>query len=620
MSWRNQRSFDESYGNNPGGYGQPGSSRGYGMPNYVSEDEALARQLQGELDLNDENPDYHASPPQQQNVPLVPTAASGNYPGAHTAGTVSAEDESYPAIDPSKFTEYALDLPNLQAFTQQVCSVGCVQCGKKLLDSSVTPNAVAKPWFEKKRSNSHSALECSQCNATTCMGCGNSVITTGATQDWKLTWCCDGGRLFMLWVLLCLHDQQYIQERARSKQGGGFRAPSISRWTNFMPGSSQEASDRSVTQVTDYLEMLWPGSVENSESRFDHQPPSVLLTMVLNSFVLERIGSLVRNDSIEDVSSRTGVYDKVLSLVGAMGAHPDTAGLVVNERIARDEAQGLLKISFGKGSSSNRGKAKADASPSIATCLENLASQSRILVQNFGARKGKKLLTSQATLDICNGVLHIASILAKYMPATIPTLKHPTTEWEHWQRKNAVLTLSDDTIFAVHGFGRQARSLKHSADKRIGLIVRQIANLGTSLPPGIFIRYATSRPDVWKVLIIGPLNTPYENGCFEFDVFFPGTYPRTPPFFYFVQAGRYRMVINPNLHPDGKVCLSLLNTWSGPQWDPKHSTPLQVLVSIQAMIFCEEPWYNEPGHQRDVERGVTRSDRAQMAVMTYNTR
>jgi hypothetical protein len=31
-----------------------------------------------------------------------------------------------------------------------------------------------------------------------------------------------------------------------------------------------------------------------------------------------------------------------------------------------------------------------------------------------------------------------------------------------------------------------------------------------------------------------------------------------------------------NLYNCGKVCLSLLGTWSGPGWDPAHSTLLQV--------------------------------------------
>ncbi|KAJ4293216.1 glycylpeptide N-tetradecanoyltransferase [Kalmusia sp. IMI 367209] len=45
----------------------------------------------------------------------------------------------------------------------------------------------------------------------------------------------------------------------------------------------------------------------------------------------------------------------------------------------------------------------------------------------------------------------------------------------------------------------------------------------------------------------------------------------------------------------GKISVpSLLGTWQGEPWHPGESTLLQVLVSIQAMIFCEEPMYNEP--------------------------
>lgn len=57
--------------------------------------------------------------------------------------------------------------------------------------------------------------------------------------------------------------------------------------------------------------------------------------------------------------------------------------------------------------------------------------------------------------------------------------------------------------------------------------------------------------------------------------------------------------INPNLYNSGKVCLSLLNTWSGSgqeKWIPKQSTILQVLVSIQGLILNSEPYFNEPGY------------------------
>lgn len=56
--------------------------------------------------------------------------------------------------------------------------------------------------------------------------------------------------------------------------------------------------------------------------------------------------------------------------------------------------------------------------------------------------------------------------------------------------------------------------------------------------------------------------------------------------------------LNPNLYACGKVCLSLLNTWSGgpnEKWTPGVSTILQVLVSIQGLILNAKPFFNEPG-------------------------
>lgn len=58
--------------------------------------------------------------------------------------------------------------------------------------------------------------------------------------------------------------------------------------------------------------------------------------------------------------------------------------------------------------------------------------------------------------------------------------------------------------------------------------------------------------------------------------------------------------LNPNLYECGKVCLSLLGTWSGKQrenWIPGESTMLQVLVSIQALILNADPFFNEPGYE-----------------------
>lgn len=61
--------------------------------------------------------------------------------------------------------------------------------------------------------------------------------------------------------------------------------------------------------------------------------------------------------------------------------------------------------------------------------------------------------------------------------------------------------------------------------------------------------------------------------------------------------------VNPNLYESGKVCLSLLNTWTGSGnelWNPKSSTILQVLLSLQALVLNEKPYFNEAGYDAQI--------------------
>ena len=81
------------------------------------------------------------------------------------------------------------------------------------------------------------------------------------------------------------------------------------------------------------------------------------------------------------------------------------------------------------------------------------------------------------------------------------------------------------------------------------------------------------------MLIDGPSNTPYEDGVFLFDVMLPHDYPTSPPLFHYLSYASDRL--NPNLYVDGKVCVSLLGTWSGKVIDYFHFLLFFVFV-------CEE--------------------------------
>ncbi|KAK1380351.1 Ubiquitin-conjugating enzyme [Heracleum sosnowskyi] len=122
-------------------------------------------------------------------------------------------------------------------------------------------------------------------------------------------------------------------------------------------------------------------------------------------------------------------------------------------------------------------------------------------------------------------------------------------------------------------------------------IMKEWKILDKNLPDSIYVRIYENRIDLLRAVIVGASGTPYHDGLFFFDFFFPAEYPNKPPL---VRYKSFWFRINPNLYETGNICLSILNTWPGPSWQPNESTVLQVLVSIQGLVLNEEPYYNEP--------------------------
>ena len=127
------------------------------------------------------------------------------------------------------------------------------------------------------------------------------------------------------------------------------------------------------------------------------------------------------------------------------------------------------------------------------------------------------------------------------------------------------------------------------AQRRACLDIGKIMELADA---GIF--YIADEVDMmhgWAI-ICGCEDTPYYGAPFCFEVRIPDNYPFDPPAFTYLTNDSFTR-FNPNLYRDGKVCLSLLNTWQGEKWSSVQTLGA-ILQIIQADVLCDNPLTREP--------------------------
>ncbi|KAL7273965.1 hypothetical protein RUND412_003146 [Rhizina undulata] len=101
-----------------------------------------------------------------------------------------------------------------------------------------------------------------------------------------------------------------------------------------------------------------------------------------------------------------------------------------------------------------------------------------------------------------------------------------------------------------------------------------------------------------KAIVLGPPDTPYEFGFFEFSLKFGRDYPAKAPVVTALTTNSGRCRFNPNIYAGGKVCLSILGTWRGErgeEWSSAQGLE-SILISIQSLMSAN-PYENEPGFE-----------------------
>ncbi|KAI1333146.1 hypothetical protein F5Y16DRAFT_393547 [Xylariaceae sp. FL0255] len=470
----------------------------------------------------------------------------------------------------------------------------------------------------------------------------------------EVFWCCNTGKLVALWTLACGWPET-PQPRPTTNSGiCGLKRPHSESSHKKKDGSSKHSASR-VTKNTrsspvpagtgyegieHYLFSMplglpgLPGApaVFAPRGKSGHQIPStapmnlsldyrhetffklvnlllpfqeawknidnytfMILRMVLShSPLVQKATALLSCESITEMTRRFHLSKGVLDFVHTLPYHtPGTFVLAPAD---------LHAISF-KDIYTEHKPIPHDLGRCLITLPNSLTTQARnVLMLASKAPSSfsdgdKEIILSKLILRISNyHTLSRKAVPEKQVEVGVKLETPPMIDQTTWHRENCVKDVPDETILAEHTYLNDVHS-GTSGRGRLKRLINELSNLHTSLPEGIFIRHGASRVDVMKVLIIGPRGTPYEHGLFEFDMFCTMNYPNEPPKMKLRTTNLGRVRFNPNLYENGTVCLSLLGTWPGESWKPTTSTILQVLVSIQSMIFCEKPWYNEPGYE-----------------------
>lgn len=111
------------------------------------------------------------------------------------------------------------------------------------------------------------------------------------------------------------------------------------------------------------------------------------------------------------------------------------------------------------------------------------------------------------------------------------------------------------------------------------------------------IYYLHDDTDMTKgyAMIVGPSDTPYFGGYYFFTFDYPTNYPFTPPKVTYMTNDEMTR-FNPNLYKCGKVCVSILNTWSGDKWS-SCQTINSILLTLCSLLN-DSPLENEPGQYK----------------------
>ncbi|KAI1793068.1 hypothetical protein LXA43DRAFT_1127421 [Ganoderma leucocontextum] len=395
---------------------------------------------------------------------------------------------------------------------------------------------------------------------------------------------------------------------------------------------------RALNTITGYL----PAPYADNPQMYDILPHQTIDALLSVSQLPDLLGNLLRNDSVTDWITRIDVYHAMLGLLRRMADCELTLEVLVGQRWEMSKSSGLEDWMWGEGDITWERNKDTDAyvrAPPLYVHFKKLTRQCEAflagassMLESGGDGDTDVTETTVKATSLCGDIIAARDDIERAMARSSADQSPPgsssaaeeasgkansrdkgkardpgidlerryAAECERLAFAYVSLADASGRSYPTFKYGpelmRTANATRNPKDRLH--LVKELAVMATSLPPGVWVRVDEVRNDAIKIMIAGPDGTPYAGGLFEFDCFIPLEYPHKPPLMHLRTTGGGSVRFNPNLYNGGKVCLSLLGTWPGrpeEQWSPR-STLLQVLVSIQSMILIDLPYFNEPGY------------------------
>jgi len=403
-------------------------------------------------------------------------------------------------------------------------------------------------------------------------------------------------------------------------------------WSHASYFKEQSIKSRKISQVLRALTAMLNVIPEMSDKIIE-QPalPQLFYDSFLASPVVHVLESYYRNDSILDMGKHLELYEALMSLTRAIASHkqlhsifaklPGQSTLLfthlerLNKTASEFDSKLLLSKDIGNSTTSTDEKPEYESYDSendeMLDLFDSTHTQSKFEKIDIKIDDGDQQKVAQ---NIKNTYVMVKPIWDKYFEEHKEELQIEQQNESQIEETEYVLALKDYLFDETDMTNSKTGEYLHHYKSRIQTdstsgakmkrLIQEIGSLSTSLPihdsSSVFLRVDSDRLDIMRVIITGPEDTPYDNGCFQFDIYCPSQYPKAPPLVNLQTTGNGSVRFNPNLYNCGKVCLSLLATWRGgpnEKWSEHTSTLLQVFISVQSLIFVEEPYFNEPGYE-----------------------